>query len=198
MIANTESLDFIDILLLLGILVSFIIFAVAMWIIRKEIKNKTLKNPRTKMMTRRELNLNSIDEIIAEVGRLQSGGYEKAGNWDLQQICDHLSYYVRGTLEGFSEKAPWLVRMFTGRRRLKKLLRGEPIPAGIPIPEKLIPLAGGDEGKAAAQLQGLLERLKTQTKVYPSPLFGTLTKEQWLKLHTLHCNHHLSFLAPKD
>ena len=134
-------------------------------------------------MERRELKLTSLDEIMAEVAQLQGGGYEKAGNWDLAQVCDHLAYFVR---------------MFVGKRLVKKLLRGKPIRAGYPIPDKLAPTAGGDEAEAVKQLQELLERLKTQTKVYPSPFFGTLTKAQWLKLHTLHCNHHLSFLVPND
>jgi hypothetical protein len=149
-------------------------------------------------MERRELKLTGLDELMAEVARLHSGGYEKAGNWDLAQVCDHLAYFVRGSLEGFGDKVPWFVRMFVGRRLLKKLLRGEPIRAGYPIPDKMVPKAGGDEGEAATQLQALLERLKTQTEVYPSPFFGTLSKAQWLKLHTLHCNHHLSFLVPTD
>lgn len=149
-------------------------------------------------MQRRKLNLNSLEEIIADVERLQNGGYEKAGNWDLQQVCDHLAYFVRGSLEGYPDKVPWFVRVFVGKRLLKKLLRGEPIQAGFPIPEKLVPKVGGDEGEAVKQFQELLERLKTQTELHPSPFFGTLTKEQWLKLHTLHCNHHLSFLVLKD
>lgn len=43
MTENTEQLDFIDILLQLGILATFITFAIAMLFIRKEIKKQKLK-----------------------------------------------------------------------------------------------------------------------------------------------------------
>ena len=148
-------------------------------------------------MERRKLELSKLDDIIAEVERLQSGGYEKAGNWDLQQICDHLSYFVRGSLEGFADKVPWFVRMFVGKPLLKKLLRGEPVKPGFPIPEELVPKPGGEEGEAIKQLQELQERFKTATVLQPSPFFGKLTKEQGQKMHILHCEHHLSFLVPR-
>ncbi|MBN1846085.1 MAG: DUF1569 domain-containing protein [Sedimentisphaerales bacterium] len=149
-------------------------------------------------MTRRQLHLSSLDDIIAELDRLAGGGYEKAGQWDLAQVCDHLAYFVRGSLEGFADKVPWFVRVFVGRRLLHKLLQGEPIPEGIAIPDKLVPPPGGDAAAAVQGLKDLLERLKVQPQLHPSPFFGTLTRDQWLKLHILHANHHLSFLTPAN
>ena len=58
-------------------------------------------------MARREIAFLELGEICGELDRLYDGGYEKQGNWDLAQICDHCGYFVEGCLEGFGEKFPW-------------------------------------------------------------------------------------------
>ncbi|MCP4512885.1 MAG: DUF1569 domain-containing protein [Fuerstiella sp.] len=62
----------------------------------------------------------------------------------------------------------------------------------------MVPKPGGDDTEAVKKLTGLLERLKAQETLHPSPFFGKLTRQQWLQLHLGHCSHHLGFLVPKS
>ncbi len=152
-------------------------------------------------MPRRELSLGSYDELLAEIERLQRGGYRRCGAWSLGQICRHLSYYFRGSLEGFAFRLPWPVRRLIGRPLLKRMLRGAPrrsggrtIPASVPPPDV-------DEAAAVAELRALVLRLSDPartTPLHPSPLFDRLTADEWRRLHLSHAAHHLSFLFPPD
>ena len=81
-------------------------------------------------MDRRELDFSTYNDVIAELDSLQSTGYQQLGQWTLGQICRHLSYYLRGSLEGFVFKLPWVVRKFVGRPLLKRVLTTRHIPAG--------------------------------------------------------------------
>ena len=45
-------------------------------------------------MGQRQLTFKDVSEVLAEVDRLHRGGYEKLGQWDLAQVCDHLRYFV--------------------------------------------------------------------------------------------------------
>ena len=61
-----------------------------------------------------------------------------------------------------------------------------------------IPAPGGDEAAAVERLRQALARLQAHEGMFkPSPLCGPLDRETWLRLHLLHCSHHLSFLIPR-
>ena len=56
---------------------------------------------------------------------------------------------------------------------------------------------GGDPAAAVAKLKETAERFEAHAgPVYPSPLFGAMTKDEALQLQLRHCEHHLSFLIP--
>src|SRR5205823_8984937 len=63
-------------------------------------------------MKRRALDFRTIDEAVAEIDRLQKGGYEKGANWSLGQICNHAAIFVRGSIDGFTgPPPPWFIRI---------------------------------------------------------------------------------------
>lgn len=150
------------------------------------------------MMNRRELTFSSYEEVVAEIERLEQTGYEKAGQWSLGQICRHLSYYMRGSLEGFDFKLPWLVRKLVGRPVLRRLLKkGEIEPGNRTIPAS-VPPVDTDEARAIAEAKELLGRLDGFAGPFHlSPLFDHLTAVQWEALHLMHAAVHLGFLIPK-
>ncbi|MBN1437621.1 MAG: DUF1569 domain-containing protein [Sedimentisphaerales bacterium] len=149
-------------------------------------------------MAKRQLTFGNLDEVVAEIDRLHRDGYEQVGKWDLAQICWHLSFFVRGAVEGFELKAPWIIRAVLGRRMLKKILAGEAIKEGVKIPDIMRPGEGLDEAEEIAKFKELIERFKKAEKLYPSGFFGKLTREQWEKLTLYHCAHHLGFLTAKQ
>jgi len=44
-------------------------------------------------MDRRQINFCELDEVVADVEHLLSVDYQRAGNWTLGQICDHLAIF---------------------------------------------------------------------------------------------------------
>ena len=74
-------------------------------------------------MQRRQLDFRDFDALTAEVERLKSG-YTKVGNWELGEVCHHLGRTMQSSLDGFKEKAPWLLRVH-GCSRLAAMLQLE-------------------------------------------------------------------------
>jgi hypothetical protein len=149
-------------------------------------------------MVRRELSFTTYREVIEEIERLRKGGYERLGEWTLGQICFHLSYYVRGSLEGYPFKLPWVVRKLIGRPMLRRVLRkGRMADGGRTIPGSLPPDVV-DEMEAVGEAKELFARLAKRTEdPHPSPLFDHLTADECRSLHLLHAAHHLGFLEPQ-
>ena len=145
---------------------------------------------------RLELRFASYEDVIADIENLAAGEYERTGGWTLGQICRHLSYYFRGSLEGFSGMLPWIVRVTVGRMALGGMLR-EPIrkAGGATAPRSVFPADSVDR-PAVDEAIALLRRLSVEeNELHPSALFGQLTSEQWRKVHLNHASHHLSFLV---
>jgi hypothetical protein len=152
---------------------------------------------------RRRLSFTSLDEVAADSENLLARGYDKAGNWDLAQVAGHLAEWLRFPIEGFP-KPPifirpmlWLMKVTAGKKMLAKVLAEGFTPGGHTMPQT-VPPCGGNAAEAVAKLRSAIERWKAHTgEVYPSPLFGAMTKETALQVQLKHAAHHLSFLVPK-
>jgi hypothetical protein len=146
----------------------------------------------------RQLQFKDFAEVCAEVDRLHREGHDKLGQWDLAQVCDHLTYFVQASLDGATFRVPWLVKVLFGRLVLRRILKEGRMKEGAPTPQKPLPTAGGDEAAAVARFKQVIERFQAhQGEFHASPFFGYLTPEQWRELHLIHCAHHLGFLSPK-
>lgn len=150
-------------------------------------------------MEPRQLQFATFGDALAELDRLQTRGYTPAGNWNLGQVCDHLAFFIDGTLDGHKFRVPWIFKAVFGRWVLKRILNKKQMKRGGFTPQKPLPLRDIDEATAVAHLKNSLNRLKTNTgELHPSPFFGTLTPEQWREMHLIHCAHHLGHLIPKS
>jgi hypothetical protein len=146
----------------------------------------------------RRLDFKDFSDASAEVDRLHRGGHEKAGQWDLAQVCDHLTYFMKGSLDGHPYRVPWLLKVLLGRLVLRRILKQRRMKANGPTPQKPLPSPGGDEVAAVARFQQTLKRVQGHPgEFHDSPFFGHLTTRQWRDLHLIHCGHHLGFLVPK-
>ncbi|QDT39902.1 DUF1569 domain-containing protein [Stratiformator vulcanicus] len=146
----------------------------------------------------RELSLSSYPEIAAEIERLERAGYRPLGKWNLGQICKHLNYYFRGSLDGFGFMMPWLARKFWGRPLVMKFLVEGSMRRGQMTAPQSVPKGEVDDAAEIAAAKELLSRLETADSVHPSPLAGELSVEEWKRLHCIHAAHHLSFLVPEE
>jgi hypothetical protein len=150
------------------------------------------------IVEQRRLDFKDFPQALAEVNRLHRGGYLKAGQWDLAQVCDHLTYFVQGSLHGHPYRVPWLFKVLLGRFVLRRILKQRRMKAGGPTPQKPLPPSGSDEATAVERFRQAIEQLQRhQGELHDSPFFGHLTAEEWRELHLIHCAHHLGFLMPK-
>ncbi len=149
-------------------------------------------------MEQRRLEFKDFPEALAELERLHRGGYVKIGQWDLGQACDHLTYFVQGSLDGHPYRVPWLFKVLLGRLVLRRILKVRRVEAAGTTPQKPLPAPGGDEAAAVERYKQAIGRLQRhQGELHDSPFFGHLTPQQWHDLHLIHCAHHLGFLMPK-
>jgi hypothetical protein len=150
------------------------------------------------MTRRRPLAFHNLNEVMPEVDRLLLG-YERAGNWSLGQVCQHLTRTLRHSVEGWPLRAPWLVRRTLGPLIGGRVLSRGQMAEGIKLDPKLglTPGTHADDRAEAEALRGAIRYYQAWTEPLPEhPFFGPLSRSQWDRLHELHCAHHLSFLHP--
>jgi hypothetical protein len=148
---------------------------------------------------RRPLDFHDLDEVIADVEHLHQSGYDRVANWTLAQVSDHLAIFFRGSLDGFSQKLPWLIRVLFGRPMFRSIIRRRRMGENIMVPRSFLPGDPREDAPAVEQLIGLVQQFQDHAGDYrPSPLFGQLTRDEWTQLHLIHCSHHLSFLLPHE
>jgi hypothetical protein len=90
----------------------------------------------TKKVTgRRQLQFDSLDDILGEPERRASCNVRQLGNWSLGQIFKHLAITMNASIDGVQYKAPWLMRLVTPM--FKKRILTQPMQPGFKIPAKL-------------------------------------------------------------
>ena len=154
-------------------------------------------------VTRRQLSFASLDDAVRDAEHLLAVGYDRAGNWDLAQVCDHLANWLTYPVAGFP-KAPLPLRIVMagvrktmGRRLLAKFLRDGMRPNSPTLPQS-VAAPGGDPAAAVGRLRDAAKRFEGHAGEYgPSPLFGKLTRDEALTVQLRHAAHHLSFLVPR-
>jgi len=167
--------------------------------------DKSIRRERDRMANaRRKLAFTDLNEVVKDTEHLLAVGYDKAGNWELAQVCRHLADWMRFPIEGFPRPPLsirlilWGVRNTLGKSLFRKYVDGNAMPAGKPTMPQTVALPGGDPIAAVADLGAAVERFRAYTgEIHDSPLFGAMTKDDATRLQLIHCAHHLSFLVPK-
>ena len=121
------------------------------------------------------------------------------GNWDLAQVCDHLAFFMRASLDGLTFRVPWLLKVLFGRFVLRRILKRRRMKDRAPTPQKPLPTAGGDEAAAVARLKQVIGRLQAHSgELRDSPFFGYFSPEQWRELHLIHWRTTSGSLPPRN
>ncbi|MEW4452355.1 DUF1569 domain-containing protein [Bremerella sp. JC817] len=157
------------------------------------------RNGASDKLSRRQLHLQSFDEVLSEARSLSRVGYHRVAKWSLGQICDHVSRFMDASIDGFPPSPFYvpLIRPFARMAHLGKILRNEHLPAKMPTLSVFMPGEWAEDEKALPQLEAAIARiLDPNVQFVPSPLFGKLTPEEWRKVHLWHCQHHLEYLIP--
>lgn len=156
----------------------------------------------TSKVARRELRFESIDDLIAELNRIEQaealGQLQVLGKWSPGQIVSHLAAWIEYGWDGFPMKRPpffvrWILS-FMGKKFLRTGL-----PSGMRIPGVKGGTFGQDDvplGQALARLRTALQRLKNgELAKFDSPAFGPLSHEDRIRLNLRHAELHLSFMT---
>jgi hypothetical protein len=156
----------------------------------------------TKKSVRRALRFASLDELSAELDRIEAadsaGTLRVTGNWTAGQILTHLAAWIDYAYDGYPMKPPPFFIRWVLRRMLKSALR-DGLRPGVKIPG----IKGGTTGAelvdthtAIARLRRSIAKLASNEPVkFLSPAFGEMTNDQRVTLNLRHAELHLGFLA---
>ena len=150
---------------------------------------------------RRVLHFDRLDEVTADVRKLVEADHRQslrqAGSWTFGQTLGHLASWVNYGYDGVPVKIPFFVPWIM--RPLKRFVLNRPMKPGARIPR----VPGGtlaieviSTEAAIPQFFEAFDRLAKSRPTQPSPLFGPMSHEEWIKLHLRHSELHLSFLIP--
>ncbi|TWT39711.1 DUF1569 domain-containing protein [Blastopirellula retiformator] len=149
---------------------------------------------------RRILLFANFEEVIVDCHHLADVGYHKLGQWNLGQICQHLAAFMDQSIDGFKDRMPfWLpvVRPVLRMIYLPTILKGGAVSVKAKAPPSILPSTSADDEIRLAELERAIARvMQEDVQFVESPVMGSLSQEEWRKVHMWHCQHHLSFLIP--
>ena len=136
---------------------------------------------------RRTIQFDSLDDVLAEAQLLQKSGCDRAGNWSLGQVCNHLAAEV----DMFAALPARLIP-----RPIQRLMRGAFLQTAV-------------LGKFGNALGLRLPTIKPQNHPIDDAEGVQRLRESFLKLrhagtdhlipfHLWHSGHHFSFLIPQS
>lgn len=145
----------------------------------------------------RELELRSLDDVVHEIERLRECGCTRRGNWNLSQMCVHLTETMRVGLDGDEPRLAWPLRKLFGLM-LRRVLRTRKMPSGAPTVARLRPTQTPTDDPATTDLclATLAEARDFAGPLPPHPLIDKMTLDEWKDLMVIHAQHHLRFLEP--
>ncbi len=147
----------------------------------------------------RKLIFSDLQSIQNELVYLQDKKIATHGNWNYQQILAHLSDGLEFTLENKKTKTapmPEFIQNTVGKAILSYILFWG-FPPNLPNPIRDVPVTiTTEQSDQIETLISLLHKLQNaEGPLSPHPIFGKLTKEEWIKLHCGHFAHHLGYVT---
>ncbi|QGJ70771.1 Hypothetical protein PBC10988_24690 [Planctomycetales bacterium 10988] len=152
-------------------------------------------------MQRRTLDFGTGQEVIEDIQHLQTVGYQKLGNWNLSENCDHLHRVMQSGLNGFQNfRVTPLLRWTIGPYYLRKLMKTRQMPTGYSTIKSLVPEGheGDDSEKIADCIKSVRQIEAMEGPPFVHPIFGKMTVEEFKQLQWIHAGLHLSHLIPKS
>ncbi|MCB1143467.1 MAG: DUF1569 domain-containing protein [Leptospiraceae bacterium] len=143
------------------------------------------------------MKFHSLEETEDYLESLKKRTLVSTGKWSPDQIFSHISdsiEFLFSDSEG-AYRFPEVIQATVGRVLFWKMILQGKMDNGLPNPIK-----SGDP--IAKSLEIELDRLLSLTKRFNysvgpfnrHPVFGKLTKDEWVQLHLIHCENHFSYL----
>lgn len=153
-----------------------------------------------KVEGRRQLHFDTLDDLRADLTRLENTRVETIGNWTYGQILEHLAIGFRLAVDGELDfKPPWFLKLIVPL--MKNSMIYKPMRAGFKLPaamaRDLIPPVDISSGKAMGDLRAAIEAFASAAQLQPHGLLGPLPRDKWIQYQLRHCELHLSFVIPQ-
>lgn len=151
------------------------------------------------MSMRRELRFTDLNDILDEVNRIGSSDVQTVGNWSYYQILSHIAGGIEHSMTSYPRKLPALVRKTVGPLVFRQMMKSGLMKPGNLNPDAPKTREEGDAIAAAQRLRNAVTRFKSyEGPVAEHPFFGTLNKDDYFKLHSIHAAHHLGYAHPDE
>lgn len=151
------------------------------------------------MSLRRDLRFNTLDDVLAELDRLESSSVQTVGRWSFYQILTHVGSSMDYSITAYPRLMPVIVRKTVGPLAFRHMMKKGLMAEGAPNPDAPREREEGDAVAAMQNLRSAIERFRRHTgDVAVHPFFGVLSKEDYTRLHAYHASLHLSFAHPDD
>lgn len=151
-------------------------------------------------MQRRKIDFHSAEEVIQDINMLRGSGYERAGNWNLTQACQHLTATMDGGMDGFGFRMPWVLRATVINWAFRYALKKRKLGGGFPT-FKILKPTHTDDVEDDLIIDACIESCQRTNEFDGSlddyPLLNNLSVDDWRDFMWIHASHHLSFLVPK-
>ena len=148
---------------------------------------------------RRSLRFETFDDLRADLTALEWIETRTLGNWSEGQIYKHLAlaFDMMSKDAPFRMPAPvqWVMRTF-----MKKRMLSTGLSAGFQAPKRAQAMIPDpiEADVAREQLRASINDAENATEFPPHPVFGRLTREEWIAFELRHAELHLSFLVPVE
>ncbi|MCB1176729.1 MAG: DUF1569 domain-containing protein [Leptospiraceae bacterium] len=149
----------------------------------------------------KEVRLHSLEESLTELEKLENAkSITTTGNWDINQIFEHMAQSIEYSLSGYPDNKPYIIRKTIGRIVLSKFLGqgymshdlNSPIP-GAPTLNK-----NPDFKPGISRLKNAIYSFINYTgepKIHF--VYDSVSKKEYDKIHAMHIANHLSALDIK-
>ncbi|MEM9366307.1 MAG: DUF1569 domain-containing protein [Planctomycetota bacterium] len=147
---------------------------------------------------KRMLDFHTGEEVIEEIQRLRASGYARTKNWNLTQICEHLTKTMNGGMDGFGFRLPWVLRATVIKWVFQRMLKTRKMSSG-PTLKRLRPEweSTSDDDAIIEGCIATLERAKLfDGSLEDYPFLDDLKADDWRQFMWMHAAHHLGFLIP--
>jgi hypothetical protein len=165
-----------------------------------EERDSTMSVNTAKVEGRRELHFDTLDDLRAELSRLEASQVDTIGNWTFGQILEHLAIGMRFTLDGPPDfKIPWYFKLMAPL--MKNSMIYKPMRAGFKMPAKMadhvVPPIDISSEQALHDLRTAIDDFEQAKELQPHLMFGPLPRDQWIQYQLRHCELHLGFVIPQ-
>ena len=150
-------------------------------------------------LKRRAIDFHSANEVINDIAVLRDREYDCAGNWNLTQICQHLSGTMDGGMDGFGFRIPWILRATVVEWGFRFALKRRKLGSGFPTFKILKPSYSesvDDDTTIDACIASCRRASEFDGSLKEYALLDNLTVKDWQDFIWIHAAHHLSFLIP--